>query len=213
MDQGDQLYNEYQQKNLNRAPQQKKNRNQYFVCFSNSNQYIDQLFHLLNCNNQQLNTKIWSILQMIPSNQEVYQLIEQSQNDWSKLLVVGNKYRLQYHLQILREQLSCDCVEDEDNYRILRYNFIFEMHNNYSLYPVYKRSNTRKRAFDLLLELSKVQMHLYQILDLIQINQQTRTSSQELNSEFGIKREHGFVCLYIEMVCCYKVLENSKFYY
>ncbi|CAK58706.1 unnamed protein product (macronuclear) [Paramecium tetraurelia] len=461
IDRGDQLYNEYQQKNLNRAPPPKKIETNTSFSFLISNQYIDQLFNLLNCNNQQLNTKIWSILQMIPSNQEVYQLIEQSQNDWSKLLVVDNKYRLQYHLQILREQLSCDCVEDEDNYRILRYNFIqigglqlllnnldnpleilliifyifhmylniyaanqltdnsylmllkpktndqvmsnfasqdiiqdyqsqslfkfqifdieinwenllnklfnwigiercyttilsilfvqptllncqfpinqllnllnnplleqrklaanfivtlndlgikfgynlsvqflpiliqgqteyeelfiviadlidqtndvsflqtqelglkiinfilnrpiiespfmenedkvlqgnlvllisllkkdqdlqnnlidnqfskyiyeclFEMHNNYLLYPVYKRSNTRKRAFDLLLELSKVQMHLYQILDLIQINQQTRTSSQELNSEFGIKREHGFVGLCNLGATCY----------
>ncbi|CAD8188515.1 unnamed protein product [Paramecium pentaurelia] len=123
IDQGDQLYMQYQQKNVSKALPKKIETSTSFASLI-SNQYIDQLFNLLNYNNQQRNAKIWSILQMIPRNPKVYQLIEQSQNDWSKLLIVDNKYRLQYHLQILKEQLLFDFVEDQDVYKILRYNFL-----------------------------------------------------------------------------------------
>ncbi|CAD8125234.1 unnamed protein product [Paramecium sonneborni] len=123
LEKGDQLYIEYQQKNINLVTLNKIENNSSFA-FLISNQYIEQLFKQLNQENQELNEKIWSILQMIPSNQQVYQLIESSQNDWSKLFIVDNKYRLQYHLQILKEQLSCDYAEEQDYYKNLRHNFL-----------------------------------------------------------------------------------------
>ncbi|CAD8169747.1 unnamed protein product [Paramecium pentaurelia] len=132
LDRGDQLLSEYQQKNPQIKKQQPIMKQQIDeISFASliSNNYIDQLFILLNQGNQEQNTKIWSILQMIPRNKEVYELIEQSQTDWCNLLLVDNKYKLQYHLQILKEQLQCDFIEDQDEYekrKTLRENFLLQ---------------------------------------------------------------------------------------
>ncbi|CAD8183529.1 unnamed protein product [Paramecium pentaurelia] len=130
LDRGDQLLLEYQQKNhqvKKQKPIMKQQIDEISFASLISNNYIDQLFILLNQENQEQNTKIWSILQMIPRNKEVYELIEQSQTDWCNLLLVDNKYKLQYHLQILKEQLQCDFIEDQDEYekrKTLRENFL-----------------------------------------------------------------------------------------
>ncbi|CAK82799.1 unnamed protein product (macronuclear) [Paramecium tetraurelia] len=133
LDRGEQLLQEYQQKNPQVKKQQKAVMKQQTdeISFASliSNNYINQLFILLNEGNHEQSTKVWSILQMIPRNKEVYELIEQSQTDWCNLLMVDNKYKLQYHLQILKEQLQCDYIEDQDEYekrKALRENFLFQ---------------------------------------------------------------------------------------
>ncbi|CAD8045417.1 unnamed protein product [Paramecium sonneborni] len=132
LDHGDQLLQEYQQKNPQvKKPKQIVKQNNDEISFASliSNNYIDQLFILLNQDNSEQNTKIWSILQMIPRNKQVYELIEQSKMDWYNYLIVDNKYKLQYHLQILKEQLQCDFIEDQDEYekrKDLRESFLLQ---------------------------------------------------------------------------------------
>ncbi|CAD8080232.1 unnamed protein product [Paramecium sonneborni] len=86
---------------------------------SENNNYIQKLFDVLNLNNENLNSKVWQILSMIPRNREIYELIDKCQqtSEWENLLDQQNKYKLYYNLQILKELLDCDFIDDQDELR------------------------------------------------------------------------------------------------
>ncbi|CAD8081645.1 unnamed protein product [Paramecium sonneborni] len=86
---------------------------------SENNNYIQKLFDILNLNDENLNTKVWQILSMIPRNREIYELIDKCQqtSEWENLLDLQNKYKLYYNLQILKELLDCDFIDDQDELR------------------------------------------------------------------------------------------------
>ncbi|CAD8161453.1 unnamed protein product [Paramecium pentaurelia] len=86
---------------------------------SENNNYIQKLFDILNLNDENLNSKVWQILSMIPRNRETYELIDKCQqtSEWENLLDQQNKYKLYYNLQILKELLDCDFIDDQDELR------------------------------------------------------------------------------------------------
>lgn len=84
---------------------------------SDNLQYITVLFDILNLNIPKLSSKVWHILQLIPRNREIYQMVEQClhhpQAEWDVLLDTSNTHRLLYNLQILKELLECDILDGE----------------------------------------------------------------------------------------------------
>ncbi|KAM3132962.1 hypothetical protein pb186bvf_014958 [Paramecium bursaria] len=119
LDNKDQLMVEYHEKTGKIQQQQKVQKKQdNQVCLatliSENHQYMTSLFDVLNLNNSQLNQKVWLILQLIPRNKEIYEMIDQCLKDanWERLIDLENPHRLYYNLQILKELLECDMIED-----------------------------------------------------------------------------------------------------
>lgn len=78
---------------------------------------------MLQLNDAQIGSKVWQILSLVPRNRQIYAAVESCLHEdpsqamdeevWAGLLDEGNTHRLLYNLQILKELIECDELEDQ----------------------------------------------------------------------------------------------------
>lgn len=78
------------------------------MIISNTQEYFNLLFELFELGNTTINIQIWTLLNKIPVNQEMYDNIKnlKIENDWNSLLDSTYMYKLLYSLQIVNSLLA-----------------------------------------------------------------------------------------------------------